>query len=242
MICSNISVGIQARLSSSRLPCKAMLSIGKTSLIRFLIRRSLASGYDTYLLTSDQAEDDILEREALYANITGVIRGSISDVRSRYLALSQKTKCDYLVRVTGDNPFTDFRAIKPLILYMQHTTSEYAWLDPSCCPDGINLEIFTTNLLVQSIRNSDLVRDLEHVTPWMRSTLKDKGLWLDWYAERSSEYHLGVDTIEDYAKILGLVGDRLYDSVFLESSDIVNWVISRMLDSSSYPKFRRHAL
>ena len=201
MTTPKIVVGIQARLFSSRLPCKAMLSIGKISLLRFLIQRSLVSGYDTYLLTSDQIEDDILEREALFANVTGVIRGSLSDVRSRYVALSQKTRCDYLVRVTGDNPFTDFRAVKPLISHMHNIRSEYAWLDPSCCPDGINLEVFTPNLLLKSMQSSDLALDLEHVTPWMKSNLSDKGLWLDWYPETSAEYHLGVDTKEDFVAI-----------------------------------------
>ena len=219
-----------------------MLSMGENSLLGFLIRRSLAHGYNTYLLTSDQAEDDILEREALSVNVTGVIRGSIGDVRSRYAALSQKTKSNFLVRVTGDNPFTDFRAIKPLITYMQNTHSEYAWLDPGCCPDGINLEIFTHSLLLKSMNSSALPDDLEHVTPWMKSYLHNKGLWLDWYGETSSDYHLGVDTLEDYTKILLLLGDHLYDSFNLESSDIVDLVISRMIESTVYPKCRRHAL
>ena len=55
MTVPNISIGLQARLSfSTRLPCKAMLSFGDTSLLGFLIYRCLLSGFDTYLLTSDQ--------------------------------------------------------------------------------------------------------------------------------------------------------------------------------------------
>ena len=135
-----------------------MLSIGGTSLLGFLIRRSLSYGYPTYLLTSCQSEDDILEREARINDVTGVIRGAMDDVRSRYLALSQITGCDYLVRVTGDNPFTDFRAIKPLLSEMIKNHDQYLWLDPSCCPDGINLELFTPHLLTESIKFSILLR------------------------------------------------------------------------------------
>ena len=236
-----VVVGIQARLSSSRLPCKAMLSMGTTSLLGFLIRRSLCSGYDTYLLTSDQIEDDILEREAFSANVTGVIRGSLRDVRSRFLTLSQKTKSDFLVRVTGDNPFTDFRAIKPLIAYMKNTYLEYAWLDPSCCPDGINLEVFTESMLQKSIHNSDLPEDLEHVTPWMKRYFNNKGLWLDWYGKTSSKYHIGIDTMEDYVKVLSLIEDNPCNS-FFESPDTMDWVISRMINSPMYPKYRRHVI
>ena len=242
MTVPNISIGLQARLSSTRLPCKAMLSFGDTSLLGFLIYRCLLSGFDTYLLTSDQPEDDILECEALSANVTGVIRGSIDDVRSRYLSLSQKINCDFLVRVTGDNPFTDFRLIKPLIDYMARTDSGYAWLNPACCPDGINLEVFTTDLLRKSIVNSNSPQDLEHVTPWMKSYLTGNGLWLDSYPEGSSDYHLGIDTIDDYVKILTLLQGRLHDSRFLRSPEMLDWLISSMVKSHNFPRCRRHAL
>ena len=49
MAIPNIAIGLQARLSSARLPCKAMLSFGETSVLGFLIHRSLLSGFDTYL-------------------------------------------------------------------------------------------------------------------------------------------------------------------------------------------------
>ena len=242
MIRSNIVVGIQARLSSSRLPCKAMLSIGGTSLLGLLIRRSLACGFDTYLLTSDQAEDNILELEATYAGVTGVIRGPIEDVRARYITLSEKTSSDYLVRVTGDNPFTDFRTIEPLLAHMEVSKTEYLWLDPGCCPDGINLEVFTSQLLHQSVLQSNSPQDLEHVTPWMRQFLIGNGLWLDWYPKISSSYHLGVDLKEDYFKIMMLLGDHMHDEKFLQSPGIVDWVIEQMIASPTYPMFRRHDL
>lgn len=219
-----------------------MLSIGRASMIGFLIRRSLASGYDTYLLTSDQIEDEILEREAYSENVTGVIKGKINDVRSRYLSLSKITRCDYLVRVTGDNPFTDFRAIEPLVKHLVDTNSHYSWLDPGCCPDGINLEVFTPHLLQESVRCSDLHEDLEHVTPWMKKHQRGKGLWLDWYPRESSNYHLGIDIKEDYFKITELLGDRIFDSELFKSPDIIDSLIQSMINSPAYPKYRRHVL
>ena len=174
--------------------------------------------------------------------MTGVIRGSINDVRSRYLSLTQKIECDFLVRVTGDNPFTDFRLINPLIDHMLLTNSSYAWLNPACCPDGINLEVFTSDLLRKSVDSSDSIQDLEHVTPWMKSYLIGKGLWLDSYPEGSSDYHLGIDTIDDYVKILTLLEDRLHDSRFLRSPEMLDWLISSMVNSHDFPRCRRHSL
>ena len=235
-------VGIQSRLYSSRLPCKAMLSFAGTSLLGYLIRRSLACGYDTYLLTSDQPEDDILEREARLQNVTDVIRGSIHDVRSRYLSLANMSRRKYIVRVTGDNPFTDFRLIKHLVSDMVNSQAEYSWLDPSCCPDGINLEVFTSELLSKSIHVSSNPQDLEHVTPSMKSYLKANGLWLNWFPKGASDYHLGIDLKDDYYKILSLLNERFHDNHFMYSHDIVDKLVNMMLASSTYPKLRRHDL
>ena len=193
-------------------------------------------------MTSDQPEDDILEREAHIACASGVIRGSISDVRSRYFSLSEATNCDYLVRVTGDNPFIDFRIIQPLVSQMRYCQSDYLWLDPGCCPDGINLEVFTPKLLQASIDNSVSPKDLEHVTPWMKSHMEHRGFWSDFYDRESFNYHLGIDIPDDYFKILNLLGDRCFDMEFLQSDAIVDWLIQRMIISSTYPRLRRHPL
>ena len=198
--------------------------------------------YKTYLLTSDRTEDEILEREANFVGATGVIRGSEHDVRSRYMQLAKMTNCEYLVRVTGDNPFTDFRAIEPLLANMVETKSQYCWMNPRCCPDGINLEVFTNRLLLESISYSKSSKDLEHVTPWMRKGLQGEELWLDWYNEESSNYHLGIDIKEDYFKIMRLLGENFYDAKFLESPTSVDWAIKHMIDSADYPKMRRHEL
>ena len=169
-------------------------------------------------------------------------KGSIHDVRSRYYALSKATNCDYIVRVTGDNPFTDFRNILSLVSHMKYCHSDYLWLDPACCPDGINLEVFTPKLLQSSIDNSVSPRDLEHVTPWMKGHMEGNGFWSDRYNRESSNYHLGIDIPDDYFKILNLLGDRCYDLEFLQSDEIVDWLIQRMIISSSYPRLRRHPL
>ena len=115
-------------------------------------------------------------------------------------------------------------------------------MNPRCCPDGINLEVFTNRLLLESISYSKSSKDLEHVTPWMRKGLQGEELWLDWYNEESSNYHLGIDIKEDYFKIMRLLGENFYDAKFLESPTSVDWAIKHMIDSADYPKMRRHEL
>ena len=47
--------------------------------------------------------------------VDGIIRGSLSNVLSRYISMVEKYPCDYIVRVTADNPLTEFGFIEYLV-------------------------------------------------------------------------------------------------------------------------------
>jgi len=100
-------IGIQCRISSSRLPCKALLEIADTTIIGMCIQRARISGYPVFLLTSNHNEDDLIAESALRHGASGIIRGSLDNVLSRYVTLAEMTSYDYIVRVTADNPLTE---------------------------------------------------------------------------------------------------------------------------------------
>ena len=98
--------GIQARTSSTRLPRKVLADLcGKPLIQRVYERARAATLLDgVYVLTSDDPSDDdlagLLERRGIPFR-----RGSLSDVRSRYLDLAEETGAQHVVRITGDCPF-----------------------------------------------------------------------------------------------------------------------------------------
>ena len=49
---SNSIIGIQCRLSSKRLPKKALLPLGEITILGAVISRCIATDIDTYILTS----------------------------------------------------------------------------------------------------------------------------------------------------------------------------------------------
>ncbi len=98
--------GIQARMSSSRLPGKVLADLGGAPLIQRVYERTRAATLvdEVFVLTSDDPSDDELAA-ALEARAIPFRRGSLGDVRSRYLELAEETRAQHLVRVTGDCPF-----------------------------------------------------------------------------------------------------------------------------------------
>jgi len=100
--------GIQARLSSTRLPGKVLADLGGKALIERVYERvrSCALVDETFVLTSNDASDDPLV-EYLAGRGIPYRRGPLSDVRARYVELMEEFQARFLVRVTGDCPFVE---------------------------------------------------------------------------------------------------------------------------------------
>ena len=96
------------RMSSSRLPGKALAPIRGKSVIQHIIERArLVTCSDVIVLcTSTDQEDDILESIA-GKNGIGVFRGSREDVLERLLGAALHFHTDYFINYTGDNIFCD---------------------------------------------------------------------------------------------------------------------------------------
>src|SRR5690606_496067 len=102
-----ITLFLQARSSSSRLPLKALLSIGGMPLSLLVARRAMNRGRPLLLATSAEASDDALAALFSGAGIP-VYRGSLDDPLKRFAEAARGLRDeDWIVRLTGDNPLPD---------------------------------------------------------------------------------------------------------------------------------------
>ena len=147
--------------------CLQSTSLGDYTTLGFLIERSKSVNIPVYVLTSDEKPDDLIVFEALKYSPLGIIRGSHQDVLQRYVKLQKETDADFLIRVTADNPFTDFRLIQNLINFMEKNNLSYATVDKKYALEGTNIELFTSGILRESYRNDKSLTNKEHVTPYM---------------------------------------------------------------------------
>jgi spore coat polysaccharide biosynthesis protein SpsF (cytidylyltransferase family) len=98
--------GIQARMSSTRLPGKVLADLGGKPLVQRVWERTRAATLldEVFVLTSVDPSDDVLADELERRGIP-FRRGSLHDVRSRYIELAEETRAQHVVRITGDCPF-----------------------------------------------------------------------------------------------------------------------------------------
>jgi glutamate-1-semialdehyde 2,1-aminomutase/spore coat polysaccharide biosynthesis protein SpsF len=168
------AVIVQARHGSSRLPGKAILPLGSgTVLSQVIARCTRIAGADVVVCAIPDTEDS--EPVAEEAERCGalVVRGSETDVLSRYAKAARAANADIVMRITPDCPFVD-----PLICSRVLTLlaqADYASLDmPVTWPHGLDCEAFPARLLLEAEQKADDPFEREHVTPWIRARAKPK--------------------------------------------------------------------
>jgi spore coat polysaccharide biosynthesis protein SpsF len=191
------AVILQARTGSTRLPGKALATIGEASLVERCLRRlKLARAGEVILATTRDAEDDALAAIAARMGV-GVFRGSGEDVLDRYAAAAEWAHADIVIRATGDNPAVDIDAPRRLRHALIEAGADYACEDG--LPVGAGVEAITNEALRRSAAAATSAGDREHVTLYAKRRpgafriarlLAPKHLrWLD--------LRLTIDTPED---------------------------------------------
>jgi len=157
---------IQARMGSTRLPCKMMLQLAGYPLVDWVVRRTQAAALvdQVVLATSVNPENDILERH-LAAQGIAVFRGSEDDVLERFYNAAQKYGATHVVRVCADNPLVWGGAIDELIRCYRKTGCDYAYNHiprRNAWPDGLGAEMTSFALLERIAREATLPAHREH--------------------------------------------------------------------------------
>jgi glutamate-1-semialdehyde 2,1-aminomutase len=160
---------VQARMSSSRLPGKAMMDLGGMPSIAWVVRAlQEAEGIDQVLVaTTDKDADNPI---ANWAMINGVacFRGSEDDVISRYMGAARAFDADIIIRTTGDCPLIDPSIISQVIKLRSMKSVMYATnTDPGLYPDGQDVEVFTKEALEIANREATRPSDRECVTRYI---------------------------------------------------------------------------
>ena len=104
-------------MGSSRLPGKVLKKIGgKTTLLEHIFYRLtfLKHQAKVVLVTSTNNRDDAIDAFCKEKNIE-CFRGGEDNVLERYYRCAKKYGFEHIVRLTGDNPFTDIEEIDNLI-------------------------------------------------------------------------------------------------------------------------------
>jgi spore coat polysaccharide biosynthesis protein SpsF (cytidylyltransferase family) len=168
----HVVVVVQARLSSTRLPGKALVPIaGRPMLSQVLARARAVPGVNqTVLATTVSPEDDALVDLARSEGVPSV-RGSVEDVLDRFHVALRAHRADAVVRITADCPLLDPQVSGLVVAdYLEHRdeTDYVSNIEPPTFPDGLDTEVASAAALERAWREGRLPSDREHVTTYIR--------------------------------------------------------------------------
>ena len=206
---------IFSRISSNRLPGKALLDIsGRTLLGRVLDRTKAIEGINEVIIsTSSEKEDDLIEQFAKKEKVE-TYRGSLENVVERALETCSKYNLDKFARICGDRPFFDPKLVSKLIKIHNELDLDIATTTfPSSYPSGLNGEVINTRALSKVFKKINNKDDLEHLTSYfyknssnfsIRNISAPKNLKLN-------DLSLSIDTKEDLDRAIW-ISEKLSES------------------------------
>lgn len=208
-----------SRMSSSRLPGKALKPLGSMPLVEWVLRRAASTGLKVVLATSIDVEDDVLTEQVKSMGFS-VYRGSLNNVLERGVLAAETFGFDYFFRICGDRPFFDLDEMKRMVEILSLDAPQPFDLISTLSrdlPKGLTTELIKT-VTLKSILNQTNLNEAhqEHLTAYFYEY--PEKFRMNVYAslyESNKDICLAVDTAEDYqmlSKICSLEGDVLLDT------------------------------
>src|SRR3989339_129547 len=174
---------VQARMGSTRLPGKMMMSINGRPMVEYVFDRVGLSKLadEVWLATTVSGQDDVLDR---------------------YYQTAKQAEADIVARVTGDCPLADYEVIDQVIAEYKEGGYDYVSnVHPPTYPDGLDMEVFSFEALEKAWKEAKLPSEREHVTPYIwenpdKFKMKNITAGQDFSAQRWT-----LDTKEDFELI-----------------------------------------
>ena len=234
----NVIAFVQARLSSMRYPKKVLQKVGDHTIIELVLRRLSKSNLidQIVLVTSDDKSDDNLVKEIESYGFE-CFRGALDNVLDRFYQAARIFSPDVIVRITGDCPIIDPQIVDTTIKKFFQESLEYCNnTTPPTFPDGLDVEVFSSDAFEKVFQKSTSSFEQEHVTPFFYTS----GVFRTGVLESPGDFSAHrwvVDEPSDLKKIQ-IIFKHFSPNIYFSWEDVVELhkTDPRLLNSTSGPK------
>jgi spore coat polysaccharide biosynthesis protein SpsF len=198
-------VSIQARMGSSRLPGKVLLSLaGKPVLDWTVTRCREADSVDEVVVTTGDEQPNWAIEEWCRRNEVRCVVGPEEDLLTRHRAVCTETEATTLVRVTGDSPLAPPEEIDRLVRRHRTDAADYTTNHTGETPHGMIVDVVSVEVLPELAARGEthpaaVFRDRPDA---YTTTFSSDPRWL-----AISDADLEVDTPEDYWRLQDAIQD-----------------------------------
>lgn len=206
-----ITLLVQARTGSTRLPRKVLHPVGGRPLLAWMLDRlKTVKNVDTLaVITSVLPQDDEIEELCSHEGVL-CFRGSETDLLDRHYQAGLFFKADAVVKVPSDCPLIDPSIVEKVVAIYRYNEFDYVSnLHPASWPDGMDVEVMSMDALEQAWKEADKPFQREHCTPFIWDHPERFAICNVWYEtgeDLSKSIRLTLDYAEDLALIEALIG------------------------------------
>ncbi|MEP4894782.1 glycosyltransferase family protein [Parasphingorhabdus sp.] len=200
---------VQARMGSSRLPGKVLKTLAGQPVLDHVVTRVKAASRvdDVIVATSDLPADNTIADHSA-ARGWMCVRGSETDVLSRYAMATRASDAEIIIRVTSDCPLFSPRILDEMLAAFDPSIVDYMstnWPDRSF-PVGLDCEVMRADSLLDIAENATDPYDREHVTAHFYRN-PDRFRLAGHRCDRPlAHLRITLDTAEDYDRLITLIG------------------------------------
>ena len=216
---------VQARMGSTRLPGKSVMSLARKPMIWHILNRLKQAETIDYVVLAIPKEidnDTLIESALSLGLVTFEVKGDPNDLLGRYAKAAIRTDADTIVRVPGDNPCIDPDEVDRIVeIYEKNARQVHCLitnLDQNVLgngyPGGLGAEVYDPRFLFWLDRNIDDTRQREHPHLW---AFENKRVMTCACPQefRRPDLRFDVNTISDFefiADIYNHFKDHIFDS------------------------------
>lgn len=227
-----ISAIIQARMNSTRLPGKVMMTVNDKPLLSYMCERvRLSRRVEQVIFATTVSPCDSVIADWCRENNVLFYRGSEDDVLNRYYEAAKHFGASIIVRLTSDCPLIDPQAVDNVIDCYQNRFPKVDFVSntvplPCLYPDGMDVEVFNSELLEKTNREARLPSEREHVTFYMWKTGKFSAYRLD-PPQDFSRYRFTIDYPQDFEVVKTILNHFYRRNPRFTMLDIIEFMAGR---------------
>ncbi len=213
---------VQARMTSSRLPGKVMRAVLGKPLIGYLLERlKFSEMLDKIIVATSRNPQEKILCDYVQAQGFEIFRGPEKDVLERYYQAAVLHHPKVVVRITADCPLIDYKIVDQAIdCYLQNNFDYVSNVMPRSYPDGLDVEVFSFDVLEKARNQTSEATDREHVTPFVRNSgqfkLGNVKAQKDYSLERWT-----LDYEEDFVLIKNIIEHFISQKKYFDMNDIL---------------------
>ena len=197
---------VQARMSSKRLPGKALFKIkGKTVLERVIHNLTLSKKVKKIIVATSSNRSDKEIIKLCKKNSILFTAGPLDNVALRFIRTLEKFPCKSFLRITGDSPLINHKIIDKMISLSKNKKFDiFTNTFPRSFPKGFSVEIVNTFTFKKYYKEFNRF-EREHITSFFYR--KFESFIIKNYKSRKnlSKINFSLDTKRDFVNISKII-------------------------------------